>query len=259
MLEFRNLKKEEIEVRVGVATEDGVSLLLYKNARVDMAILDETVGPERWQREHYDCKGNLFCKIGISFDGNWVWKSDCGSESNTEAEKGEASDSFKRAGTNWGIGRELYTAPFLWVDKENVRLKSKDKNGKKQYSTKDKFSVADITIVDKKIVALTIRNDSMRRIVIQFGSSEGFVILPNWEGVVAAAEIDKAQVIEQLKKSIDLTAQEISNVIKQPINKVKKMATIQTGVSGADSKELTQISVYMSQWLNQVTKEEGSN
>lgn len=139
-MEFRKLKAEEIDVRVGRINSKYTLLLLYKNARVDMQILDETVGAENWQREHYECKGNLFCKVGIrttfiasesgmhnimdegitkngkvEFITDWVWKSDCGSESNTEKEKGEASDSFKRACVNWGIGRELYTGPTISV------------------------------------------------------------------------------------------------------------------------------------------------
>ena len=118
-MEFRKLRPEEIDLRVGTLvctdTVKGVSLLCYKDARVDMQILDETVGPENWQREHYECKGNLFCRVGIKCDGEWVWKADCGTESQTEREKGESSDSFKRACVCWGIGRELYTSPFIWI------------------------------------------------------------------------------------------------------------------------------------------------
>lgn len=119
-MNFRPLKADEIEVRVGGVYKNGVTFLLYKNARVDMAILDETVGEFNWQRDHKEVKGNLYCGIGIrdtTFDGacDWVWKWDCGTESYTEKEKGEASDSFKRAGFNWGIGRELYTAPFIYL------------------------------------------------------------------------------------------------------------------------------------------------
>ena len=100
---FRDLTADDIECRVQYVKENGLVLLLYKNARVDMSILDETVGAENWQREHYDCKGNLFCRVGIRTvekDGTgveWVWKSDCGTESNTEPQNGEASDAFKRA------------------------------------------------------------------------------------------------------------------------------------------------------------------
>ena len=120
-ISFRKLKAEEIECRVGQKSKDGskYSVLLYKTARTDMEILDEVFGAENWQSEHYEVKGKDFCKIGICVDrgdkSEWVWKSDCGSETNVEAEKGESSDSFKRAGFQWGIGRELYTAPQIWL------------------------------------------------------------------------------------------------------------------------------------------------
>ncbi|MBO5803559.1 MAG: hypothetical protein J6R25_00560 [Bacteroidales bacterium] len=120
MINFRKLKADEIECRIGQTfkAKQAISLLLYKNARCDMALLDEVVGAENWQREHYECKGNLYCRVGIknNTSGEWVWKSDAGVESNTEAIKGESSDSFKRACVNWGIGRELYTAPFIYIE-----------------------------------------------------------------------------------------------------------------------------------------------
>lgn len=116
-MNFRPLQAGDIEVRVGGVYKSGVTFLLYKNARVDMAILDETVGEFNWQRDHKEVKGNLYCGIGIYDEkkSEWIWKWDCGVESYTEKEKGEASDSFKRAGFNWGIGRELYTAPFIYL------------------------------------------------------------------------------------------------------------------------------------------------
>ena len=125
---FRTLKAEEIECRVGQISEDYFTLLLYKDARCDMAILDETVGEDNWQRDHKEAKGNLYCGVAIYDDKKkeWVTKWDCGTESNTEKEKGEASDSFKRACVNWGIGRELYTAPFIKID-GNVKKNSKGK------------------------------------------------------------------------------------------------------------------------------------
>lgn len=114
-MEFRTLRESEIDVRIGQITKKGAILLLCKNARADMNILDETVGCQNWQREHYEVKGNMFCRVGIFYPpmNDWVWKSDCGVESNTEKGKDEASDSFKRACVNWGIGRELYTASLL--------------------------------------------------------------------------------------------------------------------------------------------------
>lgn len=157
-MNFRDLTAEDIEVRVQSAKANGVVLLLYKNARVDMNILDETVGAENWQREHYECKGNLFCRVGICntlTTGEWVWKSDCGTESNTEAEKGEASDSFKRACFNWGIGRELYTSPFIWVGADKCNI-----TNNKCY---DKFAVEKIKIENKKIVGLAIVNATTKQ------------------------------------------------------------------------------------------------
>ena len=168
MCKFRDLRADEIECRIQSVKEypdhperSGLVLLLYKDARVDMNILDETVGSENWQREHYECKGNLFCRVGIDIDGyhklsssRWVFKSDCGTESNTEAQKGEASDSFKRACFNWGIGRELYTAPFTWIPADKCNIK----NGK----CYDKFIVEKIIIENKQIVALAIYNTTMK-------------------------------------------------------------------------------------------------
>ena len=116
-MRFRPLKANEIEVRVGGVYKTGITFLLYKNARVDMDILDETLDCEYWQRDHKEVKGNMYCGIGI-YNGmlkEWIWKWDCGTESFAEKEKGESSDSFKRAGFCWGIGRELYTAPFIWL------------------------------------------------------------------------------------------------------------------------------------------------
>lgn len=114
---FRGLRPDEIDVRIGTISAKGVSLLLYKDARCDMNILDETYGVEGWQRRHEVINGNLYCGIGIwnKEINDWVWKWDCGTESYTEKEKGEASDSFKRAAFNIGIGRELYTAGFTFV------------------------------------------------------------------------------------------------------------------------------------------------
>lgn len=136
-MEFRTLRADEIDLRVGAVGDGYYTLLLYKDARCDMNILDETVRAENWQRDHKEVKGNLYCKVGIWNDDKkqWVWKEDCGVESNTEKEKGEASDSFKRACVNWGIGRELYTAPNIYVNCET--LEEKDEKGRKKYKIKN--------------------------------------------------------------------------------------------------------------------------
>ena len=155
-MKFRKLKAEEIDVRVGniisTAKWQGYSLLLYKDARCDMNILDETAGAENWQRDHKEVKGNLYCGVGLKTDdGSWVWKWDCGTESNTEKEKGEASDSFKRACVNWGIGRELYTAP------NNMLIKCELENGKLPQSEKyRRFTVTQISYDNDKISGIEI-------------------------------------------------------------------------------------------------------
>lgn len=126
---MRTLLASEIECRVGTQADTGVSLLLYKDARVDMRMLDEVYGPSNWERYHEVVNGNLFCTVRVwdKEKGCWVSKQDVGTESNTEKEKGEASDSFKRACFNWGIGRELYTAPFIWVNITKDDLNNKGK------------------------------------------------------------------------------------------------------------------------------------
>jgi len=117
-MDFRTLRADEIEIRVGnVFKNKGCTLLLYINARAGMNLLDEAAGgSEYWQKEYYEVKGNLYCRIGVFVPvlNEWVWKSDCGTESNTEKEKGEASDAFKRALVAWGV-RELYTAPMIYI------------------------------------------------------------------------------------------------------------------------------------------------
>lgn len=164
-MKFRDLTADDIEVRVQSVKQNGLVLLLYKNARVDMAILDETVGPESWQREHYECKGNLFCRVGINCCGDWVWKSDCGVESNTEAQKGEASDSFKRACFNWGIGRELYTAPKIFIKLAEGEYKDKTYNGKTTTQMTQTFYVDSIEYdEDGNIIRIAIndKNGNLR-------------------------------------------------------------------------------------------------
>lgn len=163
-IKFRPLRADEVECRVAQVHQKngkptGVSLLLYKNARCDMALLDETVGPLNWQRHH--SRDNANCVIAVWDDGKkqWVEKEDTGTESNTEAQKGLASDSFKRSGFNWGIGRELYTAPFIFIDAHNCNIRDtgrKDRNGNPVFACSDRFEVAAMAVKDGCIVWLVI-------------------------------------------------------------------------------------------------------
>ena len=148
-MQFRTLKANEIDVRVAQIDKNWCTLLLYKDARVDMNILDETVGSMNWQKKYLRDNANCIVSIWDDEKKQWIEKEDTGTESFTEAEKGLASDSFKRACFNWGIGRELYTAPsiFIFPRKDMVKQKEDEepkeffegKNGK--YQTKTRFYV----------------------------------------------------------------------------------------------------------------------
>ena len=157
-LKFRALTEDEIEVRVAQVKENGCQLLLYKDARCDMNILDEVVGPYNWQRIHSRDNANCTVSIWDEDKKQWISKEDTGTESFTEKEKGLASDSFKRACFNLGIGRELYTAPFIWIPAKNCNIKPKG-NG---FTTYDRFRVEKILTVDGKIKGLSIVNDTMK-------------------------------------------------------------------------------------------------
>lgn len=154
-LKFRQLRADEIDCRVAQIKQNGLTLLLYKDARCDMNILDETVGAMNWQRKHGRENANCIVSIWDEEKKQWVEKEDTGTESNTEAEKGLASDSFKRACFNWGVGRELYTAPFIWVGSDKCDIKPGN-NGKA--ACYDKFEVRDIKYTDGKISDLSIWN-----------------------------------------------------------------------------------------------------
>ena len=172
---FRLLNADEIEVKVKQVTEKGAVALLYKTARTDMTLLDETVGAENWQTDYREIKGNMYCGIGIWVDSErnsgYVWKWNCGTESREDGEgnekKGEASDAFKRAGTTWGIGRELYTAPFIFLNVE-----TKEKNGK--YYLADKFQtfeVSEITYNENRTIKSVVIVDNHGTVVYGRGSS----------------------------------------------------------------------------------------
>lgn len=118
-IQFRTLTAQEIDVRpTDTKVRGKATLLLYKNARVDMQILDDSVGEFGWQKRYEDLGGKVYCYIGIQHPTTheWIWKGDCGMESNIDAAKGEASDASKRAAANWGIGRELYNTPKVKID-----------------------------------------------------------------------------------------------------------------------------------------------
>lgn len=164
MKNFRLLRADEIECRVAQIKANGLSLLLYKDARCDMNILDETVGWDKWKKSY--SRDNRNCTVSVWSDTlkEWISKEDTGTESNTEQEKGLASDSFKRACFNFGIGRELYTAPFIWIPSNACNITA---NGQK-YACYDRFEVTNIEYDDnERISGLTIVNTKSGEIVYQ--------------------------------------------------------------------------------------------
>lgn len=174
MKEFRLLNFNEIIVRIQSCKEKGAILLLYKDARVDQNLLDEKFGIFGWQRKHEFKEGINYCTVSVlnPQTGMWVSKEDCGVESNTDAQKGESSDAFKRACFNLGIGRELYSAPFIWIPADKCKITVvKDKNGKTIYKCNDVFSVVSISYdKEENISSLEIKNESTGKIAFTFGS-----------------------------------------------------------------------------------------
>lgn len=187
-MKFRALTADDVEVRIATVKKSGVSLLLYKDARVDQNILDDTVGTDNWQKKYEIIGGNLFCSVGIrtlhedSQEREWIWKQDVGVESYTEKEKGQASDAFKRACFCWGIGRELYTAPFIWISADKVEIKDA---GKDTYKCYERFAVRSMTVSDGKITALNVIN------------SKGIEVFSYGKRTAQSATQEPTQVYEQ--------------------------------------------------------------
>jgi len=161
MIKFPLLTADDIEVKVKQCTKAGVLLLLYKTARTDARILDETVGPLNWECQYAEIKSNLYCGIGVreNEDQNFVWKWDCGIESDQDdgqEKKAEASDAFKRACSRLGIGRELYTSPKIWADIATVQKGDK-------WFLEDKYATYYVSKIEynektRSIIDLEIRN-----------------------------------------------------------------------------------------------------
>lgn len=176
MNKIRTLNASEIDARVAQVTKKGCSILLYKDARVDMNILDEVFGVKGWKRSHQLIGDRLYCTVEIWDDmkEQWISKQDVGTESYTEKEKGQASDSFKRASFNVGIGRELYTAPFIWIKAKDITIEENETTHK--FTVKERFMVDSIGYdEDRNINRLVIRKveyNGVGDIVYQFGEPQ---------------------------------------------------------------------------------------
>lgn len=195
--EIRLLRADEIECRVGTINERGLSLLLYKDARVDQKVLDEAFGMYGWERTHQSIEGNLYCTVRIwdSEKAQWIEKQDVGTTSYTEKEKGQASDAFKRACVNVGIGRELYTAPFIWISSSKANIQKRDN----RYTTSERFQVREISYNGmREIAAITIVND---RGVVVYEYQEKKNSSKNQNTTNRITELQKKELENELKRT----------------------------------------------------------
>ena len=155
----RLLRADEIEVRISQINERGVSLLIFKDARADIRLLNETFGPFGWRRSHQLIGNSLFCTVEVldKETGIWVAKQDVGTSGTTEPEKTAASDSFKRACTCWSLGVELYSSPRIYIPSDRVKI---HKQGER-YVTYEQFHVDKIEYSEEReITYLRIMNSS---------------------------------------------------------------------------------------------------
>lgn len=217
---IRLLRADEIECRIGTISEKGISLLLYKDARADMRILDEVYGILGWQRRHEMIGGSLYCIVSIWDEDKkqWISKMDVGTESYTEKEKGQASDSFKRASTNVGVGRELYTAPFIWISAAKVKIENRNN----KLTTYDKFKVTEISYNEnREITGLTIINQDRKTVYSLMPGNTGQPMRKEPEQKQEKKNILTASQIRQMNKELARTGVALDAVLER-----YKLATI---------------------------------
>lgn len=252
-IEFRLLTKDDIEVKVKQVGAKCAVALLYKTARTDMTILDETFGMLGWKSSYREVKGNLFCAIEVYSDdtNQWISKEDCGIESREDTEgnekKGEASDAFKRAGFKWGIGRELYSSPFIFL---NVPTVSKG-SGFELADKYDRFSVSDISYDEKQIKSVTIVN-SKGEVVYGKKAKTGFDAPPiertqpvaaktsntgpDWERLKKVAEEEKAKIEPPVAKTT--TTETAKEAMQTSPTKTTPVANTRTTISKEQAEAL---------------------
>lgn len=197
-VKIRPLRAEEIDCRVATISAKGLALLLYKDARVDQSILDETFGVYGWQRSHQWMGERLYCTVSVRDPetGEWISKQDVGTESYTEKEKGQASDAFKRACFNLGIGRELYTAPFIWILAEAYTA-SVGAGGKP--TTYCRFKVTRVEIVDGCITALEVKNTKTGKVVYTYGAQTASKRAKKSDEKPAGEPLDMKRVLQMVE------------------------------------------------------------
>lgn len=197
-LNFRAVTAQEVDVRIQSINYYRVTLLLYKDARVDQNILDETVGELNWQKTYSRDNQNCTVSIWDAEKKQWISKEDTGTESFTEKEKGLASDSFKRACFCWGIGRELYTTPLVRIPTGYIETTIDNSSGKDVYKTYDTFYVDSMNVVTddkgcKRITNLVIgvEHKGVREVIWKWneGDLKGRAIVPSYSKEKIAAQV----------------------------------------------------------------------
>lgn len=241
---IRLLRADEIECRVSVINEKGLSLLLFKDARVDQKILDETFTPFGWKRSHQLINGNLYCTVEIwdREKEQWISKQDVGTMSYSEKEKGQASDSFKRACFNWGLGRELYTAPFIWIPAGKADIQRKEKNGEKKYYTNDRFSVQFISYNEERAIDALVVINSRGQMVYSMDTRGGVLSEKGRKAEpvetqkrMEASAVSSIQMTE-LERELERTGVALDTVLKR--YKIQTMGQMTPEIYGKAMKSL---------------------
>lgn len=247
----RGLYPDEVECRIGQVSKSGkgLSLLLYKTSRTDMALLDETFGPMNWRCRYEEVKGVLNCTLSVydSDKGLWIDKQAAGTESNMESEKGESSDALKRAGFLWGIGRELYTAPFIWIKADDCNIT----NGK----CYDSFAVDAMEVVNGRITALTVSNEKTRKVVYRWAIDRKPVKRQESTAEQPATdeEVDDFQVA--CNEFAFLTGKEVADILDALENTKTLKAAGFTQWKDAPSKVITTAQAVVESWIKRKTAE----
>lgn len=248
----RGLYPDEVECRIGQVSKsgNGLSLLLYKTGRTDMALLDETFGPMNWQCRYEEVKGVLNCTISVYNEDTrlWIDKQAAGTESSMESKKGESSDALKRAGFLWGIGRELYTAPFIWIKAEDCNIR----NGK----CYDHFTVDAMEVVNGRIAALTISNEKIRRVVYRWAIDNKPVKRQEAPASVREAPATDAE-LDDFQGACNefsfLTGKEVADIL-DALEKTKTLkAAGFTQWKDAPSKVITAAQAVVESWIKRKT------
>ena len=202
---FRTLRANEIEARISEIGRNGnyVRLLLYKTARTDAALLDEAeeVGPFNWQCEYKMIDNKLYCGLGIrdKANGDWIWKWNVGTESNQEAEKGQASDALKRAGFTWGLGTELYSAPDIKIKPPACTIKQNEAG---KFVCYDKFKVSAIGYDEEEnINALEIINRKTGAVVFSIGTAPTAPAAPQTPTAQMITDIQRDALLKKMGRT----------------------------------------------------------